>query len=343
MALHLVTGGAGFLGSEIARALHARGERVRILDILEPPALPAGIEIIRGDILDGRLLAEAMKAVDVVHHSAALVPVTKAGPRFRQVNVEGTEAALEAAAKTGVGFFIYISSSAVFGIPQACPITEDTPLCPVEAYGRSKLEGEKCVEKFAREGIRSAIVRPRTIVGPGRLGIFKILYEWISEGRKVYVIGRGNNRFQFVHVLDVVDFILLLSEKRKPGSYNIGAEKFGTLREDLTSLIRHAGTASRVVGTPTALAASALMILDWLGLSPLARYHYLVYPRPFYFDISRPVRELGWKPRFSNVDMFEDAYEWFLRHREDLNADERSSTHRKPVREGLLWLLKRIS
>ena len=111
--LHLVTGGAGFLGCEVARALHARGENVRILDTLAPPPLPSGIEVIRGDILDRVSLEQAMQGVEVVHHNAALVPVTNAGPRFWQVNAEGTQHALAAAARSGVGFFIYVSSSAV--------------------------------------------------------------------------------------------------------------------------------------------------------------------------------------------------------------------------------------
>ena len=341
--LHLVTGGAGFLGCEVARALHARGEKVRILDTLAPPPLPSGIEVIRGDILDSVSLEQAMQGVGVVHHNAALVPVTKAGPRFWQVNAEGTQHALAAAARSGVGFFIYVSSSAVFGVPQACPITDDTPPCPVEAYGRSKLQGERHVEEFARNGLRCAIVRPRTIVGPGRLGIFKILYEWIREGRRIYLIGGGDNRFQFVHAQDVVGFILLLAERRKSGSYNIGAEEFGTLRGDLSALIRHAGTSSRVTGTPAGLTVAALRILNRLRLSPLGPYHYLVYPRPFYFDISRPMRELGWKPRFSNVESLVASYDWFLRHGDELSSGGMSSTHRRPVRQGLLRFLKRLS
>jgi len=85
MATHLVTGGAGFLGEQTARALHVRGERVRILDVLDAPELPAGIERVQADICDAARVAEAMAGVDVVHHNAAMVPLTKAGARFWQM------------------------------------------------------------------------------------------------------------------------------------------------------------------------------------------------------------------------------------------------------------------
>jgi len=343
MATHLVTGGAGFLGEQTARALHARGERVRILDVLDAPELPAGIERVQADICDAARVAEAMAGVDVVHHNAAMVPLTKAGARFWQVNVEGTQTALDAARAAGAKFFIHVSTSAVFGLPERCPITDETPLRPVEAYGRAKLEGERRVQRAVATGLSCAIVRPRTMVGSGRLGIFQILHEWVREGRKVYVIGDGNAPFQLLHADDAVDFMLRLAEQRKPGVYNIGAERFGTLREDLGALIRHAGTRARVVGLPAAPAIAALRVLDALRLSPLAPWHYRTYHKAFFFDLSRPMRELGWRPRWSNVDTLVQSYDWFVAQREgDVPADDRS-THRKPVRQGLIWVLKRLS
>ena len=81
-----------------------------------------------------------------------------------------------------------MSSSAIFGLPENCPITDETPLKPIEVYGRAKLAGEKQVHKAAENGLLCAIIRPRTILGLGRLGIFQILFEWIHEGKNIYVI-----------------------------------------------------------------------------------------------------------------------------------------------------------
>ena len=343
MATHLVTGGAGFLGNQTALALHARGETVRILDLLQPAELPRNLEFIPGSILDRTTVLAAMQGVDFVHHNAALVPVTKSGSAFWRVNVEGTQIALDAAREAGVKFFIHLSSSAVFGIPASCPITDATPLEPVEEYGRSKLEAERRVRHSMQQGLLCAIVRPRTIVGPGRLGIFKILYEWISEGRRIYVIGDGNHLFQFVHAHDLLEFILLLAEQRKTGEYNIGAERFGTLRQDLTELIRHAGTSARVVGTPVRPVVKTLRLMDRLRLSPLAPWHYLTYHLPFYFDVSRPMRELGWKPRYSNVETFTQSYEWYKAHAGETDEKQGRSIHRRAVKQGILWLLKHMS
>jgi nucleoside-diphosphate-sugar epimerase len=323
--------------------LHARGEKVRILDILDVPDLPAGIDFIRADILDPAGVALAMQGVDVVHHNAALVPLTKAGSGFWRVNVEGTETALNAAKKAGVKFFIHVSSSAVFGVPASLPITADTPLRPIERYGLSKMEAERRVGRAVESGLPCAIVRPRTIVGPGRLGIFKILYDWIYEGRRIYVIGNGNHLFQFVHSQDLIEFMVLLAQQRKPGKYNIGAERFGTLRQDLTALIRHAKTPARIVGTPAWLVIFLLEILDLMRMSPLAPWHYKSYHKPFYFDLSQPMKELGWKPRFSNEETFCQSYDWFVAHRNQGGEEDQRSTHRKSVKQGILWVLRKIS
>src|SRR5262249_10274632 len=153
----------------------------------------------------------------------------------------------------------------------------------------------------------------------------------------------GNQLFQFVHAHDLLDFVLLLGEQRKPGEYNIGAEQFGTLRHDLTELIRHAGTPAQVVGTPAGPVIAALRLLDWLHPSPLAPWHYLTYQLPFYFDISRPMRDLGWRPRYSNVETFIQAYEWYKAHAGETDEKGSRSIHRRAVKQGFLWLLKHIS
>jgi len=165
----------------------------------------------------------------------------------------------------------------------------------------------------------------------------------VREGRRVYVIGDGDAPFQLLHAGDLVDLLLRLAERRRPGVYNVGAERFGTLREDLGALIRHAGTAARVVGVPAGLAIPALRALDWLRLSPLAPWHYLTYHTAFFFDISRAVRELEWRPRYGNAEMLVESYDWFLAHRDSTDAAGARSAHRSAVPEKLLRVLRRLS
>jgi len=340
--VHLVTGGSGFLGNLIARRLHERGETVKILDIWDEPTRPATIEYIECDILDRAGVAKAMEGVDIVHHNVALVPLTKSGDKFWEVNVIGSKIAAEEAVKAGVKSFIHMSSSALFGTP-TCPITNDTPVEPIEIYGKGKLAGEIAVREVCEKGnLPLVVIRPRTILGEGRLGIFQILFEWIKEDINVYTIGSGNVPFQFVHAHDLMDAYMLALDANKPGIYNVGAADFGTLREGLEHLITYAGSKSKVKSLPVGLTIGSLKILDKLGLSPLAPWHYLTYHKEFYFDV-KPLLDLGWKPRYSNDLMFKESYDWFLENYGKANISEKSSAHRKPVKEKILKLLKWIS
>lgn len=340
---HLVTGGSGFLGNLIARRLHARGESVRILDVWEDASRPKEIEFVRCDIRDATGVGRAMQGVDVVHHNVALVPLTKAGPEFWSVNVEGSRIAAGQAVKAGVKTFIHMSSSAIFGAPERCPVTNDSPFKPVEIYGRAKLAGELAVREICeRNGTPLVVIRPRTILGEGRLGIFQILFQWISENRKIYVIGDGHQPFQFVHAHDLMDAYLLALDAGKPGVYNVGTDRFGTLREALEKLIAHAGSTSWVASLPAGLTINTLRVLDWLRLSPLAPWHYLTYHKAFFFDV-QPLLQLGWKPRYSNDEMFRESWDWFLQHHERLVAEAAASPHRNVVKQRLLGLLKKFS
>lgn len=341
---HLVTGGSGFLGNLIARRLAERGEEVAILDIWEDPTRPKSIEFIKCDINNRQGVREAMRGVDIVHHNVALVPLTKAGDNFWKVNVEGSRVAAEEAAKAGVKSFIHMSSSALYGVPDTCPITADTPLEPIEIYGRAKLAGEQVVRKVCeQENINLIVIRPRTILGEGRLGIFQILFEWIKEGRNVYCIGSGNGGFQFVHALDLMDAYMLALDSGRAGVYNVGTDRFGTLREGLESLIQFAGTKSKVKSLPEKLTIGTLELLDRFGLSPLAPWHYLTYHKPFYFDVSNLV-DMGWRPKYSNDEMFRESYEWFCKNYDKRKAtSDEASAHRKPVKESVLWLVKQLS
>ena len=338
---HLITGGSGFLGNLIAHRLLASGEEVRILDIWEDPSRPPEIEFVRCDVRDATGVGNAMRGIDIVHHNAALVPLTKSGKDFARVNIDGSRIVAEQAAGR-VRAFIHMSSSAVYGSP-ACPITAETPYRPIEIYGRAKLAGELAVREVCeKHGTALTVIRPRTILGPGRLGIFQILFEWIAAGQNIFVIGDGNVKFQFVHAGDLIDAYMLALRLGKPGIYNVGAARFGTLREALENLVCHAHSTSRVRSLPAGPAIRTLRALDFLGLSPLAPWHYLTYHKPFYFDVNA-LLQLGWRPRYSNDDMFRESYDWFLANRRAAGAAKDGSPHRRRVREGVLWLLKKIA
>lgn len=343
MARHLVTGAAGFLGSHIIQNLVSRGERdIIALDVIACDEPVDGVQYVQGSVLDQKLLRELIPGVDYVHHNAALVPLTKSGDDFFKVNVHGTRNIVECCGANKVRKLIHMSSSAIYGLPEEMPITDKTPCMPIEIYGQSKLEGEKEVWKYIEAGGAACCIRPRTIIGgTSRLGIFQILFEWISEGKNIYVIGKGDNLFQFVHVDDLIEASVKSAFSPHNGLYNIGAAQYNTLREDLETLCAHAGTGAGVKSLPVSLTKAALYLADKTGISPLAPWHYLTYHKPFVFDISKAMRELEWAPRYSNTDAMFQSYDWYLANREHMQTSR--SAHKKPVPQGILKMIKFFS
>ena len=335
----LVTGGSGYFGSLLLRKLIARGHSCSVLDILDADDRPAGVEFFRADIRDYQAVERAADRVDVIFHNVAQVPLAKDRQLFESVNVAGTENLARAALARRVRKVVYTSSSAVFGIPERNPVTESTPPTPAEAYGRAKFEGERICERYARQGLDATIVRPRTILGHGRLGIFQILFEWIRQGYNIPVLGGGTNVYQFVHADDLAEACILAAERPGPTVYNCGAERFGSMREGLEHLCSHARTGSKVKSVPMGLAVAAMRATSALRLSPLGPYHALMYGRSLYFDIAKAKAELGWKPRYSNNDMLVDSYDWYLKHRESTHSAG-ASHHRSAVKQGILALAR---
>jgi nucleoside-diphosphate-sugar epimerase len=336
----LVTGGSGYFGSILAGMALERGDRVRVFD-LNPPAPRPGIEYIPGDVRDRAAVTAACRGADIVLHNVAQVPLARDRDLFWSVNVTGTANVLLAARDCRVAKVVHTSSSAVFGIPERNPVTEDTPGRPLEAYGKAKLEAELLCREAAGGGVDVTIVRPRTILGHGRLGILAVLFEFVAEGAPVYVLGRGDNRYQFVHANDLADACLRAADREKPAVYNIGAGEFGTMRETLQALVEHAGTGSRVRSLPAGAARAAMRTLSKAGVAPFAPYHWLLYAESLWFDTARARAELGWEPRYSNAAAVIESYDWFLAHRDEPETAPRSH-HQSPVKLGLLEVLKRL-
>jgi nucleoside-diphosphate-sugar epimerase len=237
---------------------------------------------------------------------------------------------------------IVMSSTAVYGVPKIHPIIEDAPLQGVGAYGRSKIEAEGVARSFGRDGPEVVIVRPKTFVGPERLGVFEILFNWIREGRRIPILGDGSNRYQLLDVDDLVDAVLRTGAKPVAGeTFNIGATAFGTVRSDLDALIAHAGSTSTLRPVPARLAEVALRGLELARLSPLAEWHYKTAHRDSYVDVSKAERLLGWAPRYSNAETLSRAYDWYLANRGRASAP--GTTHRVAWNQRALGLLRRLS
>ncbi|HEY3725051.1 MAG TPA: NAD-dependent epimerase/dehydratase family protein [Acidimicrobiia bacterium] len=337
----LITGGSGYFGSVLADQALARGESVRIFD-LNPPGETAGeVDFVQGDVRDRDALARACRGVDAVLHNVAQVPLARDRELFWSVNVLGTANLLLAARDAGVGKIVHTSSSAIFGIPDSNPVNEETQPHPLEDYGRAKLQAELLCREAVQDGADVTIIRPRTILGHGRLGIMAILFEFVADGAPVFVFGSGDNRYQFVHANDLADACLRAASRPGAEVYNIGAQAFGTMRETLQALVDHAGTGSRVRSLPVAPARAAMQAVANAGLAPFAPYHWLLYGESLWFDVSKAKAELGWEPRHSNASMVVESYEWFLAHRGELGG-RTGSEHQSAAKLGALKLIKRL-
>jgi nucleoside-diphosphate-sugar epimerase len=330
----LVTGGSGYFGSLLVRQLRDRGHDVRVLDLNDAVDRPEDVELVQGDIRDPEAVRRACAGARVVYHNVAQVPLARDKSLFESVNVGGTRTLLDACLDAGVEKVVHTSSSAVFGVPGTNPVTEETEPSPAEEYGRAKLDAEHLCRAAATQGLDVTIIRPRTILGHGRLGIFSLLFDWIAAGVDVFVLGRGDNRYQFVHAADLAEACILAGNRPGPRTYNVGSPSFGTMREALENLIRHAGSPSRVRSLPMRPAAAAMAVASRLGLAPFAPYHWIMYGRSLWFDTRRAESELGWQARYSTDRMLAESYDWFVESRDRLG--EGDSHHRQPVREGAL-------
>jgi nucleoside-diphosphate-sugar epimerase len=338
----LITGGSGYFGSLLLDRLRETGAVCRVFDLVDADDRATDVAFHQGDVRDFPAVFEACKGVDVIHHNVAQVPLAKDRHLFQSVNIEGTENVLRAARKAGVRKTIITSSSAVFGIPRSNPVTEEIDPTPMEDYGRAKAEAEARCRCYAEYGLDVTIVRPRTILGHGRLGIFQILFEWVRTGYNIPVLGTGDNLYQFVHADDLAEACIRAAGRPGATRYNIGSDRFASMRQTLEALCRHAGTGSRVVSIPMRPAELGMRLTSALGLSPLGAYHALVYGKSLYFDVAKAKAELGWQPRYSNQEMIVQSYDWYLSHREEVLRARGASHHRSPVKQGVLNLVKHL-
>ena len=335
MSRALVTGGSGFLGAHLADALHAAGHEVVVLDVVEPGRpLPEGQVFVRADVRDRAAVARAAAGCEVVVDNAALVPVTRStAAEFRAVNVSGCRNVLDAARAEGA-YVVHVSSSAIYGKPRRMPVTEDTPLEPFEPYGASKAEAEALVRRERARGLPVSSLRSRALLGRGRLGLFELIFSRIRQGKPVPLFGRGDNLLQMCDARDFADAMLRCVELRAIGDYNIGAAEFATPRRDLEALIARLGSASRLVPVPVWVIRAVLQPLAVAGRSPFTAWHWHASSATFHASLERAERELGWRPRYSNVDALERAYHEYVA------GTAGGSAHSAPLRGALARLLR---
>ena len=338
-----ITGISGFLSINLVRYLLDKGytniSGIDLVDFDYPERERIGF--LQGDIRRRDDVKAIIQGADVVIHTAAALPLYTPEEIF-STDVQGTRIVLEEALNAGARRFIHISSTAVYGVPDHHPLFEHDQLIGVGPYGKAKIQAEEVCLEFRQKGLCVPILRPKSFVGPERLGVFAIFYEWASEGKNFPMIGSGANRYQLLDVEDLCSAIHLcmtLDESVANDTFNIGAGEFTTMRKDYQAVLNAAGFGKRIIGFPSGPVVLALRLLEKLKLSPLYPWIYETASKDSFVSIEKAREQLGWAPRYSNRDALVRNYRWYMGHR-DQYRKVTGITHRAPWKQKALKLVK---
>lgn len=341
----LVTGGAGFLGTILLETLLDQGYQCVSIDLHQHSIKHPALYTVTGDICDEKSLHAIFKehSFSAVIHSAALLAHGKIDKqKLWATNVLATERLAALSIEFNVPKFIFISSNCLWAKNFHRAVKEEDTPDPVELYGRSKYAAEIILKNY-QSALPIIIFRSPTIIDAGRLGLLSILFEFINEGRKVYVVGEGSNRYQFIYAKDLVNAILLALNYSKSNIFNIGSDNVKPLRDVFSYVILHAKTGAKIASLPKTLTLSLMKLAYLLRLSPLGPYHYKMIAEDFIFDTTKIKKELNWQPSMSNEQMLWQGYEFYSNNGKEVACNEKLSAHKKPAKMGLIRLLKWIS
>jgi len=340
----MVTGGAGFFGGILKRAILESGHRCISVDVCPDQDEHPNLDKRQIDLRDRAALDQAFASapVDGVVHCAAMLAHGSEDPKeLWSSNVDGTRNLMDAMRKYGVRKHVFTSTNCLWGEAMGRPVREDDPPNPVELYGRSKLAAERIILEYT--DITSVLLRCPTIIDFGRLGLLSILFEFIDEGRRVWAVGGGRNRYQFIYAQDLANACVLALDYPHSDTFNIGSDNVKSIAEVYEYVIRNAKSKSKVATLPRGPAIAAMKLAYHLKLSPLGPYHYKMIAEDFLFDTSRIKERLGWRPTMTNEEMLWRAYQYYSDNRREIELRQDVSAHRKAAKMGVIRLLKWVS
>lgn len=184
--------------------------------------------------------------------------------------------------------------------------------------------------------------RPKSFIGPERLGVFALLYDWAHDAKGFPMIGSGRNRYQLLDVEDLCDAIYqcsVLDKNLVNDTFNIGAKEFTTMREDYQAVLDYAGYGKKIVGLPEKPVIFILKFLELLKLSPLYKWVYETASKDSFVSIEKAERVLGFNPKYSNKEALIRNYKWYMEHLHTFK-DKSGISHRVPWSQGILKLAK---
>jgi nucleoside-diphosphate-sugar epimerase len=276
-------------------------------------------------------------------HTAAALPLYAKRDIFT-TDVIGTRTVLDSALAHGADRVIHVSSTAVYGIPHHHPLCEDDKLDGVGPYGKAKIRAEQTCLKYRAKGLCVPIIRPKSFVGPERLGVFALFYDWAKDGKCFPMIGSGKNRYQLLDVEDLCEAVYLAATRDRAlvnDTFNIGAKEYTTMGEDYQAVLDVAGFGKRIRPLPAAPVILVLRFLELLRLSPLYKWVYETASKDSFVSIEKAELILGYAPKYSNKDALVRNYRWYIEHLDQF-AHSSGVSHRVPWKQGILGIAKRF-
>ncbi len=341
----LITGGAGFFGSILKKELLKLGYLCVSIDIESDKYQHENFIPILGDIRDNSLLKSVFEKYkfDAIFHCAAfLAHVKKDLKNLWSSNVNGTENVVNFAKEYNVKKIIFISTNCLWGQGFNKLVKEDENPNPIEIYGKSKLEAEKILLS-AKDKINVVIFRCPTIIDEERLGLLGILFEFIEENRKIWMVGDGKNRYQFIYAKDLSTSCIKALNYDKTDIFNIGSDDVKSFNEIYEYVIKKSNSKSKLVHMPKTFMKIGMKIAYMFGVSPLGPYQYKMICENFIFDTTKIKCELGFKPTLKNEEMLLKAYEYYKKNKEEILKRKNVSAHRQVAKMGIIKLIKMFS
>lgn len=339
----LITGSNGVLGRNLVEYLtrrHRNDYELILFDKVQSPELKREYEAYEGDIRNAAEVEAIMKDIDIVVHTASASPSYPEKDIY-DIIINGTKTLMEQAFHHQASRFVYISSTSVYGVPEKSPIFEHDEVKPYDPYNKGKIAAEEMCAAWRDKGKCVTVLRPRSFIGPHRLGTFGILYEWAQEGRHFPMLGKGRNQYQLLDVEDLCQAIELSmsgEEEQVNDLFNIGAKHFTTLKQDYQAVLDAAGHGKRIVSLPAKPMMAVLGVLEKLKLSPFYKRLYLKLNRNYYVSIEKAERQLGYRPRYSNQESLVRNYRWYLANRE--SSSQQGNSNNAVWNQGILKLAK---
>jgi 2-alkyl-3-oxoalkanoate reductase len=320
----LVTGGTGFTGKALVKRLIEEGHQVRALDYKEGLKTEElrkwGAEVLIGSVTDKAVVEKSMQGVEVVHHlAAAFREMNVPDTYYHEVNVGGTGNVLEVAFRQGVKKFIYCSTCGVHGNIDHPPGGEEAPIQPADYYQATKYEAEPLVNEYFKKGMKTVILRPAAIYGPGDPERFYMIFKRVAKG-SFPMFGKGKTFYHPLYIDNLIDaFMLSMKEGQGDGqAYLIADEQYLEIKELVRKVGQSMGIEVKIKHYPLIPLIIAGHFFEKV-CKPL-KITPPIFPRrvDWYrqnraFKIDKAKQELGYHPQIGIAEGLRKTAEWYLR------------------------------